>query len=119
MRCVPRSPPPTSPAGSSSTSPLPHVEVVERLHSRDTTLTAADEDETAQPTHFAAPSRGAAVAIEGSCRSDQRSEDKLHLDQATATEPHATLLRTTPNGTEGMRRKTSLRLHGTGPVALD
>ena len=49
MRCVPRSPPPTSPAGSSSTSPLPHIEVVERLHSRDTTLTAADKDETGSP----------------------------------------------------------------------
>ena len=81
---------------------------MERLHSRYTTLTAADKDENAQPTHFAAPSRGAAVATEGSCRSDQRSQDKLHLDQATATDSHATLLRTTPNGTEGMRRKTSI-----------
>ena len=79
-----------------------------------TTLTAADNDDW-QPTHFAAHghlevlqwrSKAAAGAI--SCIWAKPSS--LNLS--------ATPLRTSPNGTEGMRRKTSLRLHGTGPVAL-
>ena len=54
------------------------------------------------------------MAIEGSCRSDQ-----LHLGQAIFTESQRdSLAHLSHNGTEGMRRKTSLQLHGTGPVAL-
>ena len=79
-----------------------------------TTLTAADNDDW-QPTHFAAHghlevlqwrSKAAAGAI--SCIWAKPSS--LNLS--------ATPLRTSLNGTKGMRRKTSLQLHGTGPVAL-
>ena len=75
--------------------------VVQWLHARDTPLIAADNDEWQQWR-----SKAAAGAI--SCIWVKPSS--LNLS--------ATPLRTSPNGTEGMRRKTSLQLHGTGPVAL-